>query len=196
MIELVVIGGSAGSLDVLLHVVAALPADFPAPIAIALHLLPGPSLMARVLGDRAALPVREPDDKEPVRAGTIYVAPPGYHLLVERDRTFALSVDPPVHFSRPSIDVLFASAAEARGAAVAGLVLSGASPDGADGLHHIAAAGGLALVQDPASASAPTMPEAALARLPHARVLPVAAIAPLLIDVTSDAPRGAPGAAP
>ena len=184
-VEAIVIGGSAGSLDVLLVALPALPADFALPIAIVLHLAPtGPSLVAQVLAERCRLPVREVEDKEPIVPGTIYVAPPNYHLLIERHRAFALTVDEPVRFSRPSIDVCFASAADAYGPAVAGLLLSGANDDGVDGLARIVAAGGVALVQDPASASSPTMPQAALRRLDRAaRAIAVPDLAPVFVEL-------------
>lgn len=146
-----------------------------------LHLPPHrPSRLVEVLSARAALPVREPDDKEPLAPGVVYVAPPGYHLLVERDATFSLSVDEAVNFSRPSLDVLFESAADALGASLVGVVLSGASDDGAAGLAAIARAGGVTIVQAPASAEVPTMPEAALAALTPHHILPPERIGSLL----------------
>ena len=117
------------------------------------------------------------EDKEPVAAGTLYFAAPGYHLLIEAERTFALSVDEPEHFSRPSIDVLFESAADAYGSRLAGVVLSGANTDGASGLRAIADAGGVTIVQSPATAQEPTMPEAALQACPRSHVVDANALA-------------------
>jgi two-component system chemotaxis response regulator CheB len=118
--------------------------------------------------------VREAEDKAPLCDGTIYVAAPNYHLLIERDRSLSLSIGEPVHHSRPAIDVLFASAADAYGPAVAGLVLSGANQDGAEGLFQIRQAGGVAIVQAPATASSPMMPDAALRRVgPATHVVPL-----------------------
>ena len=114
---------------------------------------------------------------------TIHLAPAGYHLLIERDRCFAYSVDEPVHYSRPSIDVLFESAADAYGAGLAGVMLTGASPDGAKGLMRIRQAGGLAIVQDPAEALASAMPQAALDQAGADHCLPLARIAPLLNEL-------------
>jgi len=173
MSEVIVIGGSAGALEPLLALVAALPPAFATPIVVVVHLAPGqPSLIPELLA-RAGRPAAEVDDKQPLERGTIVVAPPNYHVLLERDATLSLSVDEPVLFSRPSIDVLFESAAIAFGRRATGVVLSGANDDGADGLARIAAAGGSAFVQDPASAEHPTMPAAALHRVPHARALSI-----------------------
>jgi len=187
-LDLVVIGGSAGSLEVLLEILPALPADLPVAVAIVLHLMPtAPSLVWQLLGAHCRLPVREVEDKEPICAGTIYVAPPNYHLLIERHGAFALAVDAPVNFSRPSIDVLFGSAAHVYGARCAGLLLSGANDDGAEGLERIHRAGGATFVQDPATASSDTMPQAALRRLgTAARVLTIPSIASV-VSIIADA---------
>lgn len=157
------IGGSAGALDALAQLLPALPANFPIPIALVLHVHPNkPSHLARVLGARCALPVKEAEDKEPIAAATVYVAPPNYHLLLERQRCFSLSVDDPVLFSRPAIDVLFESAADAFGPSLTGVLLSGGSEDGARGIAQIHDNGGLTVVQAPSTASVPIMPNAAL----------------------------------
>ena len=162
-VEAVVIGGSAGSVDVLLEVLPRLPRCCPFAVVVVVHLpAPAPSLLPEVLSARCRLPAREALDKTPVEPGIIWCAPPGYHLYVEAERAFALSIDAPVQYSRPSIDVLFASAAEAYGERLAGVVLTGANADGAEGLAAVERRGGIALVQDPATALVPTMPEAAL----------------------------------
>ncbi len=168
-VELVAIGGSAGCFEVLR---GALPATIGErgcpPIVIVVHLpSEGPALLHELLGTGSELRMKQAADKEPVERNTVYFAPPGYHLLVERQRTLALSVDEAVHYSRPSIDVLFESVAWAYGPRALGVLLSGASEDGAAGLQRIAEAGGTVAVQDPASALAPTMPAAALRRLPQ-----------------------------
>jgi two-component system chemotaxis response regulator CheB len=124
--------------------------------------------------------VQEAQAHEPVRAGIFYFAPPGYHLMVDRDRTFALSCDPPVLYSRPSIDVLLESVADAFGERVVALVLTGANSDGAHGLHCVKQAGGLALVQDPTEASYPAMPQAAIAAAQPDFVLPLAGLRTVL----------------
>jgi two-component system chemotaxis response regulator CheB len=123
------------------------------------------------------------EDKEPIAPGTVYFATPGYHLLVESDGTFALSLDELVHFSRPSIDVLFETAAEAYGDRALGIILTGANPDGADGLRAIAEAGGATVIQQPSSAEARAMPEAALQACPDSLVAEVGAIAELLASL-------------
>ena len=173
-IEAIVIGGSAGALDALLAIVPALPDQISCPIVIVLHLPPAqPNLVPEILSRVCARAVREAEDKAPLRDRTIYVAAPNYHLLIERKRSLSLSIDEPVQHSRPAIDVLFASAADAYGPAVAGLVLSGANQDGAEGLWQIQEAGGVAIVQAPATASCPMMPEAAMRRVgPSVHVLP------------------------
>ena len=162
-IEAIVIGGSAGALDALLAILPALPEEVSCPIVIVLHLPPAqPSLVPEILSRVCARAVHEAEDKAPLRDHTIYVAAPNYHLLIERNRSLSLSIDEPVHHSRPAIDVLFESAADVYGHAVAGLVLSGANQDGAEGLCQIRQAGGLAIVQAPATASSPMMPETAM----------------------------------
>lgn len=179
--EAIVIGGSAGALDALQSILPSLARGFALPIAVVLHMLPGrPSGLASVLGGSTALFVKEAEDKEAMSAGTLYLASPGYHLLVEKDRRFALSVDEPVHFSRPSIDVLFESAADAFGKALIGVLLSGANEDGARGLFGIRQAGGLTIVQAPETAAAPPMPEAALRLGAANHILDLAAIGELL----------------
>lgn len=166
---LLVIGGSAGSLEPLMAILAALPAGFTAPIAIVIHMLPTqPSHLVALLGRQSARRVVEPEDKEPLEPSTIYVAPPNYHMLIERTHAIALSVDDPVNYSRPSIDVLFESAADAYGKDTIGVLLSGSNADGAAGLKRIADAGGIAFVQKPESAAYAVMPQAALQSLPTA----------------------------
>lgn len=176
-VEVVVIGGSTGALEALGHILPRLPHDFSIPIALVLHLPPTrPSYLPEVLGAKCALAVKEVEDKEPLAAATLYVAPPNYHVLVEPRRCLSLSIDEPVHFSRPSIDVLFESAADACGPAVVGVLLSGASEDGARGLARIDEAGGITLVQAPATAPAPVMPEAGLRMARRSHALPAAEI--------------------
>ncbi len=190
-IELVVIGASAGGVAALLALLAPLPTGHALPLAIVLHLLPRhESQLGSVLGHHLALPVREPRDKEPVRPGAIYVAGADYHLLIEADRSFSFSGEPPVSFSRPSIDVLMQSAADAYGPALAGVLLTGANMDGAEGMAAIQAHGGLTIVQQPQDADVPTMPEAAIARSQPDHVLPLRDITPLLLQLgnAGDAP--------
>jgi len=163
--DALVVGGSAGGTEVMNLLLAALPADFSLAVLVVSHLpADAPSYLLETLSYRCALPVIEPDAGEHVVAGRVHVAPPGYHMLVDDDRTIALSVDSSVRFSRPSIDVLFESAAHAYGPRLLGILLSGANDDGAHGLEVIRAMGGVAWVQDPQTASSTTMPRAAIAR--------------------------------
>lgn len=184
-VEAIVIGGSAGALEAVETVLASLAADFPLPLALVLHIPPTkPSHLVDVLRAHCALAVKEAEDKEPLAAATLYVAPPNYHLLIERGRWFSLSVDEPVFFSRPSIDVLFESAADAYGPRLIGIVLSGANSDGASGLEAVHRAGGLTLVQQPETAIATAMPEAALRSTPSARSLTLPQISELLRGIS------------
>ncbi|ALM86338.1 chemotaxis protein CheB [Bordetella sp. N] len=164
-VELVTIGASAGGVEVLSTLLTALPADFPAAVAIVLHIPPDrDSLLPALFAPRCALPVKEVEDKAPIEAGTVYFAAPDYHMLVEPDGSFALSQDEAVNYSRPSIDLLFESAAVAYRERLLAIVLTGGSADGASGLKTVREMGGRAWVQDPASADAPAMPGFAIER--------------------------------
>lgn len=177
----VVIGASAGALDALSAILPAIPSNYGRAILVVVHLPPDrKSILAELLGNKCRLRVYEAEDKEPIIANTVYIAPPDYHLLVETDRHLSLSSEEPVHFSRPSIDVLFATAAEAFKSDLIGVILSGANSDGAAGLRAVELAGGLALVQCPEQASSPEMPQAALAACSNARALELNSIAALL----------------
>ncbi|KQS75609.1 chemotaxis protein CheB [Rhizobium sp. Leaf384] len=182
--QAVVIGASAGALEALTIILPAVPADFPVPLILVVHI-PGDkrSVLAELFRAKCQIRVLEVEDKEPLVAGTAYFAPPNYHLLVETPKTLSLSSDDPVMFSRPSIDVLFETAADAFGSALVGIVLTGANHDGARGLRAISDAGGQAIVQDPATAFAAAMPEGAIARCPGAQVMPLDAIAAYLQKV-------------
>ena len=162
-IDAVAIGASAGGVEVLSVLLSSLPASCRASFFIVMHIpRERPSLLAEVFNARCALPVREAEDKEPVQPGTVYFAPPDYHLLLDRGPILALSSDEPVHFSRPSIDVLFESAADIYGERLLGLILTGANQDGAEGLAAVGRAGGRTVVQEPGGAAVPFLPEAAL----------------------------------
>jgi two-component system chemotaxis response regulator CheB len=179
--HIIVVGASAGAVEALLAILPKLPADYPLPLALVVHVPPGrESLLPELLGSRCAIQVKEAEDKEHYHPGVLYLAPPDYHLLLERGGYFSLSNDEPVMFSRPSIDVLFESAANAWGSRVVGVVLTGANEDGARGLEAICACGGLGLVQDPTQAEAPRMPAAASAACPAACVASLEKIADLL----------------
>ncbi|MGO4674887.1 chemotaxis protein CheB [Bosea sp. 2YAB26] len=182
--EAVVIGASAGALEALSVILPALPAGFRLPVIVVVHVPPNRrSMLAELFDAKCRIPVREAEDKEPIAAGTIYFAPPDYHLLVEMDRCLSLSSDEPVLFSRPSIDVLFESAADAYGPALIAIVLTGANQDGANGMQAIVKAGGTALVQNPTGAFAAAMPEAAIAACPSAHIMTLDAIAAHLQEI-------------
>ncbi len=163
--EAIVVGASVGAVDALGVLLPALPAELEAAVIVVVHLPSNrPALLAELFAPKCALAVREAEDKRPVAAGTIWFAPPGYHLLVERERSFSLSLDGPVHYSRPSIDVLFEAAAEVYRDKLLALVLTGANQDGALGALAVQRAGGLLGVQDPATAAASTMPALCIER--------------------------------
>jgi two-component system chemotaxis response regulator CheB len=179
--DAVVVGVSAGGLAALSTLLPGLDAEFPAHVLVVQHLSAGSDdYMVRRLNELCALEVREAEDKDVPRRGCVYVAPPNYHLLVEPDGALALSIEPRVNFSRPSVDVLFETAAEAHGDRLVGVVLTGANNDGAKGLQRIKEYGGLCIVQSPETAQADAMPRAALQAVTPDAVLPLEAIAPLL----------------
>jgi len=184
-VSAVVVGASAGGIDALFRLFGG--AGPPAGVAIVtvLHLPEGhDSRLVEVLAARLGPHVQEAQPGAPVAPGGHYIAPPGYHLLVEQDRRFSLSCDPPVLFSRPSIDVLMESCADAFGPELAGVVLTGASEDGARGLAAIKAAGGLAYVQSPADAAHATMPLAAIATAQPDAVAPLEQLRTMLLKLT------------
>jgi two-component system chemotaxis response regulator CheB len=183
-IRAVVMGASAGGIEALSVLLPALPAALPAPVLIVMHLLrERPSLLAELFTPMCALRVVEAQDKEPVRAGSVYFAPPDYHLLIDQGPQLSLSVDDPVHYSRPSIDVLFQSAADVYGERLLGIILSGANEDGTEGLAAVRRAGGLTVVQRPDSAQVPYMVQSALQSGAAERVLSLPQIATLLRSI-------------
>jgi two-component system, chemotaxis family, protein-glutamate methylesterase/glutaminase len=164
-VNLVVIGASYGGLYALMDLLGALPTDFPSPVVVVQHRAPDDSddtRLAQVLGRYSALPVHDAHDKEGLEPGQVYLAPPDYHLLVEDDH-LVLAVDEPVNYSRPSIDVLFESAAAAFGDRVTAILLTGYGRDGAAGIARVREAGGRTIVQEPKTALQPAMPEAGIA---------------------------------
>jgi len=162
-IEAVVIGASAGGVGALLRLLPGLPANYGCAVVAVLHVPEGrQSQLAGVFQQRMAMPVYEAMDKQELSRGTLYFAGSGYHLSVERDHSFSLSCEAPVHFARPAIDYLMESAADAYGAALVGILLTGANQDGAAGMAAIGRAGGLTVVQDPKDAEVPTMPQEAI----------------------------------
>ncbi|RII76613.1 chemotaxis protein CheB [Pseudomonas monteilii] len=180
-VRAVVIGASAGGVTALVTVLGALPAGYGIPVVCVLHLPDDRhSQLAEVLQRRLQRPVCEARDKQPLKPGQVYVAGPGYHLSVERDFTLSLSQEPPRHFSRPSIDFLFMSAADAYGDGLLGVLLTGANEDGAEGLAYIKNSGGRTIVQDPRDAQVALMPEAALALHQPDHILSLSGIEQLL----------------
>jgi two-component system chemotaxis response regulator CheB len=184
--ELIAIGASWGGLQAVEQLLAALPRGFRTPIAIAQHRAvdSGSGALARMLAVRSGLEVCEAGDKEAIEPGRVYVAPPDYHLLVEADG-FALSTDAPVQYSRPSIDVLFETAADVYGERMIGVILTGANADGAAGLARVKRAGGATIVQDPATAQKRAMPDAAIATGAADHVLALDGIAPKLAELAA-----------
>jgi two-component system chemotaxis response regulator CheB len=181
--DLIVMGTSQGGLHALSTIVAGLPKNFRLPIAVVQHRSKdSDDVMISLLRECGSLPVREAEDKEMIESGWIYIAPPDYHLLVDGN-AFALSTEAPVAYSRPSIDVLFESAAESYGERLVGVILTGANADGAKGLGRIKEFGGYAVVQDPATAESAPMPNAAIASVRVDRVLPLGRIAPFLVEL-------------
>lgn len=161
--KVIVIGGSTGSLDVLLRVLPALQPTLSFAIIIVLHRKnSGDSTLESLLASKTVIPVKEVDDKDPLQANTIYVAPADYHLLIEKDCTFSLDDSEKVNYSRPALDVTFESAADIFGSAVVGILLSGANADGTKGLAAIKKAGGTTVVQNPETAQAAFMPQQAI----------------------------------
>lgn len=182
--DLVAIGASAGGIDALLLLFGDIEPPLAAPVVVVLHLPDDrESRLVDVFAARLRIPVQEAQPHAPLQPGVLYFAPPGYHLLVEQDLSFSLSCDPPVHFSRPSIDVLLESCAEACGERLLGIVLTGANEDGARGLARVKELGGLTAVQDPADAGHATMPEAAIRLAGPDFVLPLAGLRGLLQTV-------------
>ena len=206
-VDAIVIGASSGGVEALSVLLPSLPARLRLPVFVVLHLPPDrPSRLADIFSRKCAVPVREAEDKLPVEAGTVYFAPPDYHLLLDVGPTLALSADEAVNYSRPSIDVLFESVAAEYGATAVGcllesardiyghrllaMLLTGASHDGAAGIHAIRFAGGCAVVQRPDTAQAPLMPESALKRGPVDFVMTLEENAALLKTFDAGAPGG------
>ena len=181
--DCIVIGVSAGGMKALPMVLSPLPPGFPVPVVVVQHISPDGdnAFFVQHLNQRLSVKVKEAAEKEEIVPGHVYMAPPNYHLLIENDRTFSLSIDEKVNYSRPSIDVLFESAADAYGPGLAGVILTGASSDGANGLKKIKQNGGVAIVQDPESAEARIMPQAAIEACEVDFVLPLEEIGKVLV---------------
>lgn len=180
--EAVVIGASAGGVSALMQVLPVLPSSYRLPVIVVLHVRSGrPNQMVDVFQQKLAIPVREAGDKEDIIPGNLYFAPAGYHLLIENDRSFSLSCDAPLHFARPAIDIIMETAADAYGAQLAGILMTGANDDGAAGMAAIGEAGGLTAVQDPGEAEVAVMPQEAIDLRTPDLVLPLEQIKRLLL---------------
>ncbi len=187
--SVVVIGTSWGGLAALAKLLGALPADFSIPIAVVQHRSKDSErLLPQLLQDATDLTVCEMDDKDPLMPGTVHLAPANYHALIDAG-SISLTVEDPVRFSRPSIDVLFISAADTYRAATIGVVLTGANEDGSRGLQHIVKRGGRALVQDPKTAEITIMPDSAIKAVPNAEVLSLEGIASRLVELSREPAR-------
>ena len=161
--ELLVIGGSAGSLQVILSLLAKAGDELPVPVLVVLHRNGVfESSLEELLSVRTGLTIKEVEEKDILKPGIVYICPADYHVLLEKDHSFSLDYSERVHFSRPSIDVTFRSAADVYGPGLIGLLLSGGNADGADGLAYIRNQGGLTIVQDPLTAEVPNMPRQAI----------------------------------
>jgi two-component system chemotaxis response regulator CheB len=178
------IGTSWGGLAAMTKLLGGLPADFSLPVVVVQHRgKDSDRLLSELLQDATDMRVCEVEDKEPLVAGTVHIAPANYHVLIDAGY-LSLTVEEPVRFSRPSIDVMLSSAADTYGSGAIGVVLTGANEDGARGLSHIVRRGGRALVQDPKTAEIPIMPVAAMKAVPSAEVLSLDALAPRLIELS------------
>jgi two-component system chemotaxis response regulator CheB len=182
--DAVVMGGSWGGMNAAVEILRRLPSDFPLPVVLVLHRMRGVSSeLPALIRKKTYMQVKEADEKEEIQPGMVYVAPADYHLLIEQDLTFSLDVSEAILFSRPSIDVTFESAAQVFGEKVIGIVLSGASKDGSQGLFSIAKTGGLALIQDPGQAEVNTMPQSAMEVVKQAKVMKLHEIALFLLSL-------------
>lgn len=185
-VDAIAIGTSAGGVEALSVILPALPAGSRVPVFVVLHLpRERPSLLVSIFAGKCEVPLREAEDKEPIEPGTVYFAPPDYHMLVDNGPAIALSTDEPVYYSRPSIDVLFESASDQYRDRLLGIILTGANEDGAAGLAAVARNGGMAIVQAPESAQAPLMIQSALSRTRSALALSLEQIAGLFRTLDS-----------
>jgi two-component system chemotaxis response regulator CheB len=189
--SVVAVGTSWGGLAALSTLLGALPADFSIPVVVVQHRGKDTEpLLTELLQDKTELDVREIEDKDPLTPGAVQIAPANYHTLID-EGYLSLTLDEPVRFSRPSIDVTFSSAGDTYLSRTIGVVLTGANEDGARGLADIVKRGGRALVQDPKTAEIPIMPEAAIRAVPSAQVLPLGALAARLIELSREGLKAA-----
>jgi len=182
--EAIVIGVSSGGMKAMKVLFSLLPMNFKTPIVIVQHIgSRSENIWIRLLNEKSHLEIKEADEKEKIEKGKAYVAPPNYHLMIEMDRTFSLTIDERVNYARPSIDVLFESAAEVYRDKLIGIVLTGANNDGTKGIKHIQECGGLTIVQHPDTAESSTMPSSAIAAIHPDYILSLEDIVTLLIEI-------------
>jgi len=187
MYEAIVIGVSAGGLDALSKIIPQLPEDYPLSVSVVQHTRKDmDDFLANHLDGLSPIKVKEAEWQESLKPGTVYIAPSGYHLLVEKDKTFAFSVDPPVNYAIPSIDVLFESAARVYGSKLIGVVLTGANRDGTKGLKKIKEAGGLTVVQEPKTAAATEMPRSAITNVNVDRIVGLSEMGTCLTELAKE----------
>jgi two-component system chemotaxis response regulator CheB len=180
----IAIGVSAGGMDALSIIIPGLPPAFPIPVVVIQHVSPhSDNYMTRFLDNISAIKVKEVDEKEKIKPGIVYTAPPNYHVLVEEDETFSLSMEGRINFARPSIDVFFQSAADVYGPHLVGVVLTGANNDGSQGIKMVKERGGLAIVQDPHTAEVDGMPRAAIEATKIDHILTLEQIGPFLVKL-------------
>jgi len=183
--DAIVIGVSSGGMTALKFIFSALPADFSLPIITVQHISANSDNdWIKLLNKKSNLTIKEADEKEKIETGNVYIAPSNYHLLIESDKTFSLTIDEYVNFARPSIDVLFESAADAYKNKLIGIVLTGSNNDGAKGIKRIKELGGMAIIQDPETAESSTMPESAIAAVQPDYIFSLEKIVQLLIKIT------------
>ena len=181
----IVIGVSSGGMTALKFIFSALPAGFSIPIIIVQHVSArSDNEWIKLLNDKSNLNIKEADEKEKIETGNVYIAPSNYHLLIEKDKTFSLTIDEYVNFARPSIDVMFESAAEAYKNKLIGIVLTGSNSDGTKGIKRIKELGGIAIIQDPETAESPNMPASAIAAIQPDYILSLEKIVQLLVKIT------------
>ena len=190
--ECIVIGASAGGMEAVSKLLSYLPGEFPLPVIFAQHLHPTEDeYLVEYFNDKCALTVKGANEKERIQQGHVYFAPPDYHLLIERDQTFSLSIDEKVNYTRPSIDVLFESAAHVWSSHLIGIILTGANNDGAYGMRLIKDYGGLTIAQDPSTAEYPVMPQAAIDARGVEKILPLEGIGEFLTAFLTQRRQGA-----
>jgi two-component system chemotaxis response regulator CheB len=187
----VVVGSSAGGIRALENLLAPLPNDFPLPIIVVQHLHPeSESYLPKILATRCALPVKQAEEREIIQSGRVYIAPPNYHLLIEEDHSFSLSLEPPVRYARPSVDVMFETAVYAYRDKLIGIILTGANDDGSYGVKKLKQMGGYVIVQDPKTAEAEAMPKAAIAAAKVDKILPIEQVGIYLLQLVNRSLRG------